>query len=232
VNGTFAESIVVPERSALALPDRVSYSWGAIAGCAVSTAYHALDRADMRAGDVVTVFGTGGVGQHAVLWADSLGASTTIAVDPLEHQLAAATEYGADVTVSPEHEDVSGRIAEETDGWGCDVAIECSGSPAAMEQAVDAVNGRNGYESGTVVSVGIQTEEICVGFDDVREGALLVSGDHRRGDLEEVLNLLETRAIDITPSVTHEVSLDEIHEGVDLMLARDERIGRVVVDTS
>lgn len=232
VDGTFAESIAVPERSVVSLPERVSYEWGAIAGCAVSTAYHALDRAEMRAGDVVTVFGAGGVGQHAVLWADALGASKTIAVDPLDHQLAAAADYGADVTLDPERDDVSARVLEETDGWGCDVALECSGSPAAMEQAVEAVNGRNGYESGTVVSVGIQTEDISVGFDDVREGALLVSGDHQRGDLEEVLSLLDTKAIDIAPTVTHEVDLENIHEGVDLMLERRERIGRVVVDTS
>ncbi|UPM44512.1 hypothetical protein [Halocatena salina] len=44
-----------------------------------------------------------------------------------------------------------------------------------MEQAVDAINGANGYESGTV---GIQTEDISVEFDDVREGQLRVSGDH------------------------------------------------------
>jgi propanol-preferring alcohol dehydrogenase len=231
VDGTFAESIVVPERSVVSLPEAVPFSWGAIAGCAVSTAYHALDRANMRAGDVVTIFGTGGVGQHAVLWADSLGASKTIAVDPLDHQLAAAADYGADVTLDPSCDDVSSRVPEETDGWGCDVAIECSGSPAAMEQAIEAINGRNGYESGTVVSVGIQTEEISVGFGDVREGALLVSGDHQRGDLEEVLRLLETHVIDIGPSVTHEVDLENIHEGVDLMLDRNERIGRVVVDT-
>jgi len=231
VDGTFAESIAVPERSVVSLPERVPYSWGAIAGCAVSTAYHALDRAAMRAGDAVTVFGAGGVGQHAVLWADSLGASKTIAVDPLDHQLAAAAEYGADVTLDPERDDVVSRVREETDGWGCDVAVECSGSPAAMEQAVESINGRNGYESGTVVSVGIQTDPISVGFDDVREGALLVSGDHQRGDLEEVLRLLETGAVDIGPTVTHEVGLDEIQEGVDLMLERNERIGRVVVDT-
>ncbi|MFB6155207.1 MAG: zinc-binding dehydrogenase [Haloferacaceae archaeon] len=231
VDGTFAEAVALPERAVMALPEEVPFSWGSVAGCAVSTAYHALDRADVRPGDTVVVFGAGGVGQHAVMWADFLGAGRTVAVDLLDHQLAAAADHGADVTLNPERDDVLDRVAEVTDGWGADVAVECSGSPAAMEQAVAAVNGENGYESGTVVSVGIQTEDISVGFGDVREGALKVSGDHRRADLEEVLALLASGAVDLSPSVTHEVDLEDVQDGVDLMTAGEERVGRVLVNT-
>lgn len=232
VDGTMAEAIAVPERSVLPLPESVPFSWGAIACCAVATGYHALQRAELRSGDAVAVFGAGGVGQHAVLWADFLGAGTVIAVDLLDHQLEAAREYGADVALNPERDDVLDRIAEETDGWGADVAVECSGAPAAMEQAVDAINGSNGYESGNVISVGIQAEEVSVGFGDVREGALKVSGDHTRSELAELLTLLGAGAVDLSPSITHEVSLADVPEGVETFRESGERIGRIVVDTS
>lgn len=232
VDGTFAEYIAVPERAVVTLPAGVSFAEGSVAGCAVSTAYHALQRADIDPGDTVVVFGAGGVGLHAVLWAESLGAGTTIAVDLADPQLDAAETYGADVTLNPERDDVLERVAAATDGWGADAAIECSGSSVAMAQAVDAINGDNGYESGTVVSVGIQTEDISVGFGDVREGQLRVSGDHRRSELMEVLTLLETGSVDVSPTLTHEVALENLQDGVDLVREGDETVGRVVVDTS
>jgi len=232
VDGTFAEYIAVPERAVVTLPAGVSFAEGSVAGCAVSTAYHALQRADIDPGDAVVVFGAGGVGLHAVLCAESLGAGTTIAVDLADPQLDAAETYGADVTLNPERDDVLERVSAATDGWGADAAIECSGSSVAMAQAVDAINGANGYESGTVVSVGIQTEDISVGFGDVREGQLRVSGDHRRSELMEVLTLLETGSVDISPTLTHEVTLENLQDGVDLVREGDETVGRVVVDTS
>lgn len=232
VDGTFAEFIAVPERAVVPLPKDVSFAEGSVAGCAVSTAYHSLQRADIDPGDTVVVFGAGGVGLHAVLWADSLGAGTTVAVDLADPQLEAAEIYGADVTLNPERDDVLERIAATTDGWGADAAIECSGSSIAMAQAVNVINGANNYESGTVVSVGIQTEDISVGFGDVREGQLRVSGDHRRSELTEVLTLLETGSVDVSPTLTHEVTLENLQEGVDLVREDDERVGRVIVDTS
>jgi threonine dehydrogenase-like Zn-dependent dehydrogenase len=231
VDGTFAEYIAVPERALIALPDGISFGEGSIAGCAVATGYHAIQRADVRPGDAVVVFGAGGVGLHAVLWADHVGASTVVAVDLEDEQLEAASEYGADLTLNPERDDVQDEILDATDGWAADAAVECSGSPVAMESAIEAINGQNGYESGTVVSVGIQTEDISVGFGDVREGQLRVVGDHRRSELDEILTLLDREAVDISPSITHEFGLADIQDGVDLMREGDERVGRIVVDT-
>lgn len=232
VDGTFAEYIAVPERAVLALPDGVSFAEGSVAGCAVSTAYHATDRADIVPGDVVVVFGAGGVGLHAVLWASFRGAASVIAVDLADPQLEAAREYGADVALNPTTDDVQAEVDAVTDGWGADAAIECSGSPVAMEDAVEAIGGENGYESGTVVGVGIQTEEISVGFGDVREGQLRVAGDHRRSELDEILGLLAAGAVDVSPTLTHEVSLENVHDGLELVRDDEEFVGRVIVDTT
>ena len=231
VDGTFAESIAVPERALQPLPDGVSFAEGSIAGCAVATGYHAVQRADIIPGDTVVVFGVGGVGLHAVLWADHVGAGTVVAVDLDDAQLEGAREYGADVTVNPKRDDVQESVLDVTK-WGADVAIECSGSPVAMEDAIEAINGENGYESGTVVGVGIQTDAIELGFDDVREGQFRIVGDHTRSELEEILSMLETGAVDVSPSLTHEMHLEDIQDGVDLMHESEEFIGRIAIDTT
>lgn len=229
-DGTFAERVCVSDRAVQRLPEGVPFAWGSIAGCAVATGYHAVERGGVEPGDLVVVFGAGGVGLHATLWADYRGAGRVIVVDPLAVQREKATEFGADATVDPTSEDPLAVVADLSAGYGADVTIECSGAARAMEQAVDALSMDNGYESGTAVSVGIQTEPAEAGFDDIREGALKVSGDHTRGELGDIRRLLAAEAVDLSPSITHRVALEDIQEGIDLFTDENEPTGRIVVE--
>ena len=230
VDGTFAEYIAVPHRSVIKMADHVPFEWGAIAACAVSTAFHAVKRSALKKSETVAVFGTGGVGIHAVMWAKFFGAGKVIAVDLVDSKLETARMYGADVTVNPSRKDVSKVIISETDGWGADVAIECSGSAKAMEQAIKAIKGRNRFESGTVVSVGLQTTPFQAKYWNLREGWITVSGDHTRHDLYQIIKLMETGRIDLSNSITHRIPLQDINEGVDLIENRKVHVQRIVID--
>jgi len=230
VDGTFAEYLVVPERCAVPLDENVPLEWGSIAGCAVSTAFHAIERSEMDAGDTVTVFGVGGVGIHAVMWADFLGAGTVIATDLNGANLEAAEAYGADITVNGHEENVLEVVDRETGGWGTDIAIECSGAAAAMEQAVESIRANTRFESGNVVSVGIQEAPLKAEYYGLREGIITVSGDHTRYDLHRIVRLLESGAVDLSDSVTHRITLHDIDKGLRLMKQTDERVGRIVID--
>jgi propanol-preferring alcohol dehydrogenase len=229
-DGTFAETVVVPVRNLLELPESVPFEWGSMIGCAVTTGYHAVQRADIRWGDTVAVFGIGGVGSHAVLWSDFAGAGSVIAVDVDESQLATAREYGADVTVNGAQETVAERLGTVTDNRGVDVAIECSGSPVALEQAIASVDGENPHATGTVVSVGVQTEPFGADWQGLREGGLLVAANHSRSELRNVLDVVAKEDIDLSTSITHTVSLAEIESGFELMQDEAERTVRVVVE--
>lgn len=228
-DGTFAEYIAVPAYSAVKMEGDVSFGVGAISGCAVATGYHALKISELDPGDTVVVFGLGGVGLHAVLWANFFGAGKVIAVDPLESKFERARAYGADLTVDPGEEDLLDVIMDETGGLGADVAVECSGSTRAMEDALKVVNGVQ-WKSGNVISVGLQTEPISADYWQLREGSLKVSGDHSKVELKRILKLLGNGKVDLSKSVTHEVSLDELEEGFEI-LKNVEDVGRVVVDT-
>lgn len=229
VDGTFAEEVVVPERCAVPMSDEIPFAWGSVVGCAGATAFHATGRAEVEAGETVAVFGAGGVGLHAVLWATFRGAATVIAVEPIAARRRAAGDYGADLTLDPETDAVAESIAEATEGWGVDAAIECSGSPEAMEAAVSAVDGDNRYESGRVVSVGLQETPLKTTYWGLREGALLVSGDHTRGELRTIADLMAAGRIDLSESVADRIELDEIDAGLD-RVAADEVVGRIVVE--
>jgi len=230
VDGTFAEFIKIPARNALRMADHVPIEWGAITACAVSTAFHAVNRSGLKKGDTAVVFGVGGVGIHAVMWSKFFGAEKVIAVDLVDSKLEAARKYGADLVVNPSRDDILGIINRETDGWGADVSIECSGSSKAMEQAIRAIKGKNRVESGTVVSVGLQTKPFQVEYWGIREGWITVSGDHTRFDLFQIIKLIESGRIDLSQSITHRLPLRKINEGVELVEGIREHVERVVID--
>lgn len=230
VDGTFAEYIKVPARSALKMADAVPFEWGAIAACAVSTPYHSMKISGLKAGDRALVFGVGGVGLHAVMWAKFFGAGKVMAVDLIDSKLEEAQRYGADVVVNAARENVLEAVEQATDGWGVDVAIECSGSPTAMEQAIKAIKGRNRYATGTAVSVGLQTTPLQAEYWGLREGRLMVSGDHTRFELQQIIQLMEARKIDLSQSITHRIPLRDVNKGVELVESGREHVERVVID--
>jgi threonine dehydrogenase-like Zn-dependent dehydrogenase len=67
------------------------------------------------------------------------GATRVIVVDPIPTRLALAVQLGADVAVNPMEADAGLAIKQATGGLGVDVAIELSGSYAALQQAVRCV---------------------------------------------------------------------------------------------
>jgi propanol-preferring alcohol dehydrogenase len=228
LDGTFAEYIVLPARSAIKLPEAISYELGSIASCAISTAFHAVERAELEKGDTVVVFGVGGVGLHAVLLASLSLSQTVIAVDPLDAKLDVAEEYGADVTINPDEENATEVIRRLTDGYGADVTLECSGSPLALEQAIEAINGTNRFASGTAVSVGYQPSEIKATYWGLREGQLLVAGDHTRSELRRLMKLLESKRLNLTDSISSTTELGDINDSIDQV--NNGTAGRLIVE--
>src|SRR5881392_2733499 len=65
-DGGFAEFIAVPERSVFHLPEEIPFEQGAILMCSSATSLHALRKARLRPGEIVAVFGIGGLGLSAI----------------------------------------------------------------------------------------------------------------------------------------------------------------------
>lgn len=103
---------------------------------------------NVRIGDAVAVFGMGAIGLMTVQIAACSGATTVIAVDPVDSRRATALALGADVAVDPAAEDAALRIKRATGNHGVDVAIETSGNAAALHEAIRAIR-----QCGTIVHV-------------------------------------------------------------------------------
>lgn len=121
-------------------------------GCALPTALHAIDRAELRIGDSVVVQGAGPVGLSAAILALVSGAGCVVSVDRHPARLAMARAVGVDAAIALDHDgpgDHVARVLALTGGRGADVTIEATGSPAAIRDGI-----RMTRDGGRYVVVG------------------------------------------------------------------------------
>jgi aryl-alcohol dehydrogenase len=148
----FATLSVANSRNVVAVPDDVPLRRACVLGCGVMTGAGAvLNSLRVSPGSSVAVFGAGAVGISAVLAARIAGASTVIAVDAVHGRLDTAARLGATHTVRAGEGDVLAEVSDLT-GGGADFAVEASGNPAALTQAVDCLG--SGGACALVGSVG------------------------------------------------------------------------------
>lgn len=89
-------------------------------------------------GSTIAVFGVGAVGLAAVMAAKIAGCGTIVAVDRHSSRLDLALEIGATHTVLAGEQDVVAAVRELCDG-GTEFAIDTTGNPGVVRQAVDAL---------------------------------------------------------------------------------------------
>ena len=119
---------------------------------------------NVRVGDRVAVFGLGAIGLMAVQLAKVAGASFVVGVDPIAGRRDAGE--AADLVLDPTEVDAGLEIRRATGGSGVDVAIETSGSPRALHQAI------RGLAFGGTVAITAWYNEFRGGLDLGREAHL------------------------------------------------------------
>jgi S-(hydroxymethyl)glutathione dehydrogenase/alcohol dehydrogenase len=147
----FATHAVIPENGALKVPDELPLDQACFMGCCVPTGIGAaMNKANVKYGDSVAVFGLGGIGLNAVRGAALRGAYPLIAVDLEGSKEKIAREFGATHFVNASKEDPVKKIQELTAGGGVNIALECSGDSGASVQAFWSLG-----MLGKLVQVGI-----------------------------------------------------------------------------
>ena len=109
---------------------------------AAPTGFMGADFCDIQPGDVVAVWGAGGVGQMAMQSARALGAGRVIAIDRYPNRLALARDKAGAETIDYETESVLDELKELTGGRGPDACIDAVGMEAhgpGIQYAYDRV---------------------------------------------------------------------------------------------
>lgn len=204
-DGGYAEYIVVPERNAVYLPDEIPFEHGAILMCSSATAFHALRKSRIKAGETVAIFGIGGLGISAVQLAHAFGALDVYAVDINADKLSLAKTYGA-IPIDARSSDAVAEIRRLTGNKGVDVALELIGLPGTMQQAVQCL-----AVMGRAVVVGISDKPFEI--DSYREllgkeAEVIGSNDHLLQELPLLIELARRGKLNLAQVVTRTIALD------------------------
>ena len=201
-HGGYAEYIVVPEKNAIALPEHIPFEHGAVLMCSSATSYHALRKSRLTRGETVAIFGAGGLGISAIQIAQAMGAACVYAVDINNDKLALATKLGA-TAVDPA-DDAASTLRELTDGAGVDVALELSGVPHIVNQAVQSL-----ATFGRLALVGISSAnaEIDTYTAICKESEILGVSDHLSTELADLIEMTG-KGLDLTHVATRSVPLE------------------------
>jgi len=180
VDGGYAELVKAPASHALKIPEGLSALEAAPLFCAGVTVYRAIRQAAVSSGQLLAVFGVGGLGHIAVQIGKALGAKVA-AIDISDEKLALAKSLGAAHTFNAASADVAKVFR---DLGGAHSALVTSAAKAAYDTAFNCIR-----PAGTLLVVGLPPENIC--FPPIlmaaREIRMRASAVGTRQDLLETL---------------------------------------------
>lgn len=151
----FSTHALVQESNAIRVPTDISLELMGPLGCSMQTGAGAVVNVlKPGRGDSIAIFGAGSVGLSAVMAARIAGCSTIIAVDRNAGRLGIAAELGATHTINAQVDDAVTTIRGVTKGRGVHYSVECTGVPAVLRQAVDALRA-----CGACASLGVASHQ-------------------------------------------------------------------------
>ncbi|EXJ84126.1 hypothetical protein A1O3_04793 [Capronia epimyces CBS 606.96] len=226
MEGTYQQYIAVPAIYATRIPANVDLFHAAPLMCSGTTAYAALQKSDLRAGEWAVILGAGGgLGHFAVQIARAMGARV-IAVD----SGAAKKELCTSLRVSEFIDITSGtdpvQRTMELTGGGAHAVIVASAHPSSYASAPQFLR-----VGGTVVCVAMPpTSKASVGGDPNDLIAKNISIQATMvGTLGEAAAVLDLCAQGLVTPVITKFPLEQVSRAIQL-LKEGNVVGRAVVD--
>jgi len=223
VDGGFAEQVVIPEANAIESNglDPAVVALQEPMGNAVHAAF-----VEPIEGRSVLVTGCGPIGLCAVGIARAAGAALVIATDTEAYRLDLARTMGADLALDAADSATEERIFQATGGDGVEVVLEMSGAAPALDQALRVTT-----RGGRISLLGIFGEPPQVDLSElvIQKGLRLhgIYGRRIYDTWERTQSLLRSGALDVSPIITHRLTLAEWEQGFDLIASR--HAGKVVL---
>lgn len=182
---------------------------------------HAVQRGEIEFGDVVVVAGAGTLGLGMIGAARLKNPGLLIAVDLSDDRLEIAKQLGADMGLNPSKEDAIQRVRDLTEGYGCDVFIEATGHPKAVETGLHMIR-----KLGTFVEFSVMRELVTVDWTiigDTKE--LNIHGSHLGPYCYPLaIDYIHKGLINVAPIITHELPLEGYQEGLEMVLSGKDSI--------
>jgi (R,R)-butanediol dehydrogenase/meso-butanediol dehydrogenase/diacetyl reductase len=224
-DGGMAELVNVPARMCQLVPEQCTDDAAAMAQ-PLAVALHAVNRAQVTAGELVVLIGVGGIGFFVLAGLVARGARV-IVLDVDQARLDGARQFGAAHTIDVRGEDVEDQVEAAAQQAPVGVVIEASGASGspALAQRIMARGGR-------LLIVGIQKAPRELDLADLvlREIDVATTLAHVcNHDLPESLQILSGSEL-ASGALDRVVPLEAVVEEGLVPLADGRVFGKVLVD--
>ena len=221
--GAYAERVAVRAKQALRLSDTSSLERAALTE-PLGVAIHSLNRGVLRAGETVFIAGGGPIGLLTLLAAKHKDAGKIVVSEPAASRRELSLRLGAHHAVDPAQV-ASVQVREITGGLGCDLAVECVGIAATMDDCLASTR-----RGGRIVVAGAFEHPYSVNLLNLLLQEHSIAGTFGyASEFEEARDLIVSGAIDVSPLISRFVSLHDLPSAFEELTADRNRDQKVLV---
>ena len=229
---TFSNFTVVPEIALAKVNTKAPFDKICYIGCGVTTGIGAvINTAKASAGCNAVVFGLGGIGLNVIQGLRMVGANMIVGVDMNNKKESWGKKFGMTHFINPS--EIEGDLVDylvDLTGGGADYSFECIGNVDVMRQSLECAH--KGWGESIIIGVAGAGQEIKTRPFQLVTGrswkGTAFGGARGRTDVPKIVEWYLQGKIDIDPMITHNLKLEDINKGFDLMHA-GESIRSVVV---
>ncbi len=250
--GSHAEYVRVPyaDHTAFKVPNDIPDEQAVFVSDAAPTGFYAADLCGIRPGDIVAVWGCGGVGQMAIRSAYLLGAERVIAIDRFADRLAKARERAGAETLDYTQVSVLDALDEMTGGRGPDACIDAVGMEADATGVEDVYDRARQYlrlqsdrphvlrqafvacrKGGTVSIIGVYgglVDKFPIGIAMNKGLTLRMGQQPGQNYVERLFGHIRRGELDPSYLLTHRLPLDDGARGYAMFKRKEDNCLRVV----
>ena len=210
--GCLSEYIVMPEKSCFLLPDTLSQDEGALSE-PLTIGVYAVKLSQMKPGMTIGILGSGPIGLSVITAASIIRPSKVFMTDKLDYRLDFAKRSGAIWTGNPTKINVVSEI-KKVEPLLLDMIFECCGQQDAIDQSFQLLK-----PGGKLMIIGIpETSKYTFPIDDMRRNEICIQNVRRQNEsLDDCLQLLESKKVDIGFWATHRFKFSETKKAFDMV---------------
>ncbi|MBU6207379.1 MAG: alcohol dehydrogenase catalytic domain-containing protein [Alphaproteobacteria bacterium] len=235
--GAFTEELLVREArlhdSIFPIPEGVSYEVAAMCE-PLAVALHGVNRAQVKPGDKVVVFGCGPIGLGMVLWLVDRGVSDVVALDLAPERRERALALGARAALDPANCDLRAELVKLHGevpsygrvGVGTDAYIDAAGAPNILTQVIMMAK----FHARMVITAAyMKPIEVPIGRMLTSEMTITTAVGYP-DEFPEVIAAMPRLADKIASLISHRMPFDQILEG--LKVAATPQSAKVMIEMS
>lgn len=224
-DGAFAEYLVLPDTNVWYCDPNIPLD---VLSCfdPFGNATHTALSFDVLGEDVL-ITGAGPIGIMAAAVVRHAGARFIVVTDLNPYRLELAKKMGATLALDIRKGSLKDTMKELGMKEGFDVGLEMSGSPAALDQMIQAM-----AHGGKIAVLGLIPRDTAVDWNKIIFNGLTIKGIYGREMYETwyKMTVMIQSGLDISPVITHRFKYESFEEGFEVM--NSGQSGKVVLNWS